>query len=349
MEVEPGTSAIELTPIETISNNNLAVLFNDQTRFSNSEEMKSSRLISEGIKGLIEDQHKIMIKPNQVGIDVSANDDTTKSLNRKHQENGLSIWDAGKTWHENNALVREKIFESILQNDDTEFSWTNTTFYTFAIVLAGSSISIPYLLFPAHDIVKFPKYWYEILYHGSIFCFFDFAFFTALDGALLNIRHLKKYKTLTIVCTSVIGIVLLFDICAYYSWTLVWCFKFPIPFFAHIRHCVCVFLCCIGVWVMIPTEWRNQEGMKKRMKYIIVWSLANGMMVVCYQALIVTIRIFRGPYQPLIAIAFPASREMWDWFFRKIPKYCANGDERGATIEMLYAFYTNHTICHQKV
>ena len=95
---------------------------------------------------------------------------------------------------------------------------------------------------------------------------------------------------------------------------------------------------------MIPTEWRREEGMKQRMKYIIAWMVANGIMVASYQFLLVTIRILRGPFQPVIALAFPASREFWDWLFRKIPKYCANGDERGAMIEMLYCFYTNHTI-----
>ena len=132
------------------------------------------------------------IIPNQVGIDVPANDYTAKDLNKKFQENVQSILDSEKTWHEKNALAREKVFESILQNDDAKFSWTNTIFYTFAIVLAGSSISIPYLLFPAHDIIKFPNRWYEILYHGCVFSFLDLAFQTAIAGALLNIKHLKN-------------------------------------------------------------------------------------------------------------------------------------------------------------
>ena len=122
------SSAIELTPIEIISNNNSALLFNDQIRFSNPKETRSPRQIKEGVTDLIEDKHKTTIKPNQVGVDVFANDDTTKNLNRKHQENVQCIWDDGKTWHVNNALAREKIFESILKNDYTEFSWTNTTF-----------------------------------------------------------------------------------------------------------------------------------------------------------------------------------------------------------------------------
>ena len=75
MEVEPGTSAIELTPIETISNNNSAVVLNDQIRLSNSKEKRCARQISERINDLT-------IKSNQVGIDIPANDYTAKDLSK---------------------------------------------------------------------------------------------------------------------------------------------------------------------------------------------------------------------------------------------------------------------------
>ena len=345
MEEESGISAIEKTATTAISNDSPAILFNDKIRFSNPEKWRSPRQISGRIRNLIEDSPKTMIRPNQVGIDILANNEKAKDLNQKHQENVQPTWDSEKTWHENNAFARENIFASIIQNDDTEFSWTSITFYTFAIVLAGSSINVPYLLFPAHDIIKFPKYWYEILYHGSVFGFLGLAYQTAINGALLNIRYTKQYKTLSIVCAIGSGALLLFDICAYYSWTLVFSFNFPIPFYAHLRYNVILVISCLSIWLMIPKEWRSQERMKKSMKYILAWILATGMMVVSYQVLIVNIGNFRGPYQPLIALAFPASRELWNWSLMKIPKHCVNGDERGAMIEMLYAFYTNHTIC----
>ena len=115
MEEEPGISAIELTPIETISKNNSAVFFNDEIRSSSCKETRYPRQISKH-------SNDLTIKPNQVGIDVPANDWKEKDLNEKFQENVQSIWDFEKTWHEKNALAREKVFESILQNDDTKFS-----------------------------------------------------------------------------------------------------------------------------------------------------------------------------------------------------------------------------------
>ena len=106
MEEESGISAIDIIPIEIISNNDSAVLVNDEIRFSNPKKVRSPRQISEGVRNLTENRPKTTIKLNQVGIDVPAIDDTTNDLNRKHQDNVQSTWDSEKTWHENNALAR---------------------------------------------------------------------------------------------------------------------------------------------------------------------------------------------------------------------------------------------------
>ena len=96
---------------------------------------------------------------------------------------------------------------------------------------------------------------------------------------------------------------------------------------------------------MIPTEWRSREGLKKKLKYSILWILATIPLSGWYQGLFVILRYFRGRYQPLFAFAFPVSRELWVWLLTKLARNCANGDERGTIIACLYALYTNHTIC----
>ena len=166
-----------------------------------------------------------------------------------------------------------------------------------------------------------------------------------MAGDLLNMRHLKQFKTLLILCLSGLGAVLLFDISTYYLWTLAFGFHYPIPFFGKINTLFCRIFCCIAIWFMIPAEWHSQEGMRKRVTYFILFLLATCILNVYYQVLIVSTLIFRGQFQPLIALAIPASRETWNWFFKKFPKHCANGDKRGAMIMCLYALYTNHTIC----
>ena len=85
--------------------------------------------------------------------------------------------------------------------------------------------------------------------------------------------------------------------------------------------------------------------MKKKLTYAILWILATIPLSGWYQGLFVILRHFRGPYQPLIAFAFPVSRELWVWLLTKLARNCANGDERGTIIACIYALYTNHTIC----
>lgn len=261
MEEGIAVVSIELTPIETNSDDYSTALFNDEIRstkelrtlkkgrcpiigFSTSKEIRFPRQIG---KGSIKDKHNIKTRPNQVGIVVNRNKDTTEDLNQKDQENFLSICDTQKAWHEENAAARECAFETILHDKDTEYSLTNATFYTFATILAVSLISVPYFIFPAHDIVKFPKYWYEILYHGSLISILDLAFWTIMAGEFLNMRFLKQFKTLIIVCLSGIGAMLLFDISAYYLWTLVFKFHYPIPFFGYINTFLCRVFCCVAI------------------------------------------------------------------------------------------------------
>ena len=366
MEEGNVVSAIEPTPIETITNHDSAVLlFNDEIRLKEESgihpkrkypitiingsstpiEMSYLKQMGEGINESVGNKHKINVRPNQVGMVTPATEVMIEDLNRKDQENFQSTWDSEKAWHEKNALAREKIFESILQNHDTKFSWVNTSFYTFGIMLAGSSITIPYCLFPAHDIVKFPGYWYEILYHGSIFSGLEVAFWTALGGAVLNMRQFKQFKTLSIVCVIGIGSLPLFYTSTYCLWTLVFSFNYPIPFLAYGNSFWNRMICCVAIWVAIPKEWRRRQEMKENMKYFLVWMLAMCVSASFYPIMSGTLRFFRGPFQPLISLAFPASREIGGWLLSELVKYCANGDERAAVIEFLYPFYTSHTIC----
>ena len=196
-----------------------------------------------------------------------------------------------------------------------------------------------------YDIVKFSKYWYEILYHGSVYTFIEVIFYIVIAGAFLNIRYLHHFKTLSMVCISGIGTNLLFFISSYYLWTSAFNFNYPIPFFGYTCSFASRIFCCVSTWFIIPAEWRSQEGLKKKLKYSIFWILATIPLSGWYQGLFVILRNFRGQYQPLIAFAFPVSRELWVWLLTKMARNCANGDERGTIIACLYALYTNHTIC----
>ena len=365
MEEDNIVSTITFTPVETISNNNSTESLNDDIRLKNErviqaeekcritftngtltpKEIRYPRQMDKGINESIESKHKVKIKSNQVMNATPATENAIEDLNSKDQEHVQSIWDCEKAWNENNAFAREEIFVSILQNDDTKFSWANTFFYTLGIISASFSITIPYCIFPAHDIIKFPKYWYEILYHGFIFSFFDCMFWTFLCGAIMNIRHLTRFKTLSIACVGGIGAQFLFYISTYYSWTLVLCFNYPIPFFAYITSILSRMVNCAIMWLMIPWEWRSREEMKNRMKNFVVFLIATCVMIITQQVLIVTLRIFRGPFQPLIGLSFPVHKEISVWGLRKLANGCVNGDERRAMIEMMYAAMANNTIC----
>ena len=61
-------------------------------------------------------------------------------------------------------------------------------------------------------------------------------------------------------------------------------------------------------------------------------------------SLALLIRDFRGPYQPLIGLMFPVTRELAIWIDTKIIRKCTNGDEEGSLIVMFYAMNVNYSI-----
>ena len=100
----------------------------------------------------------------------------------------------------------------------------------------------------------------------------------------------------------------------------------------------------ILIWLKIPKEWRKNNSMRKRMKYYIFWILAAVTHVSCQNALIMVLRTFSSRYQSLLALGFPAIRELIFWIGKKIVKKCANGDETGAYLIFIYVISTNHTV-----
>ena len=143
-----------------------------------------------------------------------------------------------------------------------EFSVINPILYTFGIILTSSSILIPYCIFPAHDIVKFPKYWYEILYHGFLFSLIEIMFWTFIAGTFLNLRYLKNVKTLSIVCICGNVSTILFYISSYFAWTWVFNYNYPIPFFGYTISFFHRTFSCVSICLVIHKKWRFEEGIE---------------------------------------------------------------------------------------
>ena len=130
----------------------------------------------------------------------------------------------------------------------------------------------------------------------------------------------------------------------YAFWTKFLNYRFPIPFGAYAN----VFFGCASLWVSIwwniPKDMRESGKINKRMKHFIMTMLIAWNMVGVQQGLLLVLRKLEGQYQPLLALAFPAARELFVWLGKKAVKNCANGDVKKASLFWIYSMSTNHTI-----
>ena len=268
-----------------------------------------------------------------------------KILSPENQKDCIQSLDEEKLWHESRAKKRRELFEAILTNEAVEFSWSKTVFYPMIIVLASSLLAVPYCLFPAHDLVKFPEYWYEILYHAAFLFTYDWVFWCFPAGHFLNMRCLQQIRTLLRGVCIIGGVfVFAFFTSTYYIWTNFLSFNYPIPFLGYTSVSVGWVTGCILIWLSIPTDWRKNADVRKRMKNYVILRLILINQISLQQSLILAVSKFRGQYQPLLALGFPVIRELITWIGKKIIKRCANGDTLVGSLVFMYTMSSNHTI-----
>ena len=258
--------------------------------------------------------------------------------------NKPSYLDSEKVKSDEKARKRNQIFEFILQNQPTQLSWIGLLFYPFAIIFISFLFLVPFCFVPAHDLVIYPEYWYEILFHGTYMFIPFYWFWTYLAGAYLNLSCSYHWKHLVIVSFVASTIMFSFTISTYYFWTKALLYQYPIPFCGLITCTLMNLSFCPTVWYLIPSGLRKNRGLKNRIKNFILHMISGMTVVLFYQFLVANIKQFEGPYQPLFALIFPVTREFVIWLFTKMVRNCSNGDERGALIILSYGLNINHTI-----
>ena len=249
-----------------------------------------------------------------------------------------------KRLHEEKAQSRKELFESIIQNEPTKFSSTDLLFYPFAIILVGFLVLVPFCFFPAHDLIIRPEYWYELLAHGTYFTIFNSLFWTYMSGSFLNLSYFHQARPLIVTILAGVMATLLFIIISYSIWTQALFYQYPIPHSAPMSSIVTYLVLFTTIWYLVPNELKKRRSVLRRLKFVYCYAFVAIYVVFVYLILAQLIRNFRGPYQPLIGLMFPVTRELAIWIATKIMRNCVNGDEEGSLIVMSYALNVNHSI-----
>ena len=253
--------------------------------------------------------------------------------------------DAEKALHEEKARKRKGWFQNIILNKPMEFSWPQLLFYTIGTTFLGVLWTIPLTMVPVHDIIRFPEYWYEILFSGGYAMIWVCVFTSFTSGFFLNVRYTQTAMNVFKACLVVFVTVCFFLIVTYYVWTNILAYQYPIPFLGFITTYTFV-LFSFGVnWFSFPREWRKDKDFQKRMLYLFCTSNAILVCTTSYnlinQELVAK---YQNQYQPIVALVLPINREAFVWICRKLIERSASGDLNGAAIALKYQLAVVHTI-----
>ena len=270
--------------------------------------------------------------------------EATESLNEEDGSMKISL-DEEKSYFENKARKRDNTFKEIIQNAQIALSLKEGFVYSFAIPLIGISSTIILTLIPAHDLVKSPEYWYEILFHditGPLM--WGVPFVCVKVGTLLNIKYTYAPKNISFMFLVASAASLVILLASYYLWTPIFEYHYPIPFLVFLYGFFMNGFFLLVIWLRFPFEWRKNGELQRRMKAYCLFILFSILLAISYQIIIDKIRRSDVDYQHFVALALPAIREISIWMGSKWIARCVNGDEKGAIIFLKYSMTTTHTI-----
>ena len=251
-----------------------------------------------------------------------------------------------KLEHEERAQKRWDTFSLILNDQPDECSWGKLLLHTFGTILIAFSVTLPFSLFPAHDLVKHPEFWYESVFHGTYTVVIHYGHVCCICGYLMNIRYTWKRRNILIICFIGSMVFHIFvHVASYILWTKVLVYQYPIPFFGVMLIATLVYFICIMIWINYPKQWRQNKQFQERMKYtVLYWFL--GMGVIIYRLIATKIRDLQDEYlyQIILSLVLVLMREHFSWIVSKLIEKTTNGDAFSTRIILKYTILVSHSI-----
>ena len=324
---------------------------------NNSQEILSSAIISisshKDEETTIDKNNEKVANEKLHTADTKAN--TTPSFEISNEDNknknkkkaNLSLYQE-KEFHQDKARKREERLRDIILNKRMEFEWVECLAYFFGIVVIGFSSTLALSLIPAHDLVQFPKFWYEAIFHATFPTAFSTLYQCVFSALILNLNYLVRKETILFVGLINIGTQLFLILLLYFIWTQIFGYQFPIPFLGFNISLIFLFLQPLVIWVRLPLEWRQKKNFKKKVMVSFSLNFLVIIIILLYQMILIKIQMAEDHNQPFVALALPVMREVSIWLGIKLVEHCSNGDEKGAKIFLQYAFSTRHaiTLCY---
>ena len=273
-----------------------------------------------------------------------SNDALAKPINKTENIIQVTSLDFEQALHEGNSRLRKRNFQSIIASKPTKINWLKELAYGVAIIVVAFLFTLPMSLFPAHDLVQNPEYWYELIFHGVLSTTLGFIFQCFRASYFLNITYIRTFRNILVTCTVGNMATIFFLISTYHIWTSLCGFSYPIPFLGILATYSFRVLYCIVQWNLFPKDWRSNANFRRQMKYFLMYLIFTILTNIIYTITIVIVSKSSNQNQPFVSLALPLEREIFLFLSEKLIKKSSNGDPDAAIIILKYFISIRHSI-----
>ena len=193
------------------------------------------------------------------------------------------------------------------------------SFYIFIILVTSISLTIPATLFPLHNLMRYPKYWWEMIpaYILSI-SVYDSLNVVLECQMIFTFETFKSIKVfLRLYSINVLSTILTVVMC-YNIWTVWMGNIYPIPFLGAIFYVVSNITQSVALWFQFPGHLRIEKNVRGRIwSYLLYrqWFRFYGIQLLGIKMMMSMLPL---KIQWIVAIILPIHREMNLWVIFKL-------------------------------
>ena len=244
--------------------------------------------------------------------------------------------------HKDIATKRHQLFEDIINNRDSEYEMSSFEFVMGSFI-GGILFSYVVLCFltvvPMTIKNHLGAWWWEHPFHVPLvtcYILHDCSYWMNLT----SIKNGRAFMIVTIIGGVALGAILGLLALIWYQCELI----YPVPFFGIIGGYTIVFGQYVGLWLVFPKAWRNNESFRKRLLFFYVATAFSPVPVVEY-AMIGAALVYLNPdYQWIIAIILPILRHVNTTMLVKLASKAAGGDLKRVELPCSHQMNTRHAL-----
>ena len=251
-----------------------------------------------------------------------------------------------KVHNEGIAISRKRDFENIIANMTIKIFWGKGILYTLGTISAGVLCTLPLSsLFPLHNLVLHPEYWYIPIYTGYVLNgLLQSVVYNFCADSFLNIIRPNKLKAIIIVfMISWVGRSSILTV-IYLIWSVLLEYPFPLPFMGIIITGFTQIINMLSTWFQYPSTWRENHTFSKSFKYFVAAQVYHTFAIAMYSVVGFILLKVETFYQPFVACILPLLLKINVKIYNQIIKPASNGDSFQTTFVATFLVTLSYTL-----